>query len=102
MKIKIKKENIAKMNKMIERGETIASVARQFVYNYNNVYYAVDYSLLGKKRSITSKLKKLQEGLTDEDQISLVEELKELLNEIYVTSKKNGNKLIEISKILAE
>ena len=102
--MRIKKHELEKMNALIESGEMISSVAKQFPkYDYWDIYWAVeDYSLLGKKRSITNRLNKLQKKQIPSERKKLVKEIKELLDEIYKTSKKNGKKLININKILTE
>lgn len=99
----IKKIDLEKMNDLVSKGATIADVARKFKkYDYWDVYWEVeDYSLLGKKRSISNRLKKLKrKKLTRNERIELVDEIRETLNDIYKISKKNGKKLIDIGKIL--
>ena len=48
----VSEQDLEKMNDMIEKGATIASVAKIFGYDYCDVYSVVDYSLRGKKTSI--------------------------------------------------
>ncbi|MBW1796036.1 MAG: hypothetical protein JRJ38_16710 [Deltaproteobacteria bacterium] len=100
----IKKSDLEKMNDLVSKGATIADIARKFKnYDYWNIYWEVeDYSLLGKKRSISNRLKKLKRKLTREERIELVDEITETLNDIYKISKKNGKKLIDIGKVLAK
>jgi len=82
------------MNDLIYKGSTIAEVARKFKnYDYWEIYWEVeDYSLLGKKRSISNRLKKLKRKLTREERVELVDEITDILNDIYKISKKNGKK----------
>ncbi len=100
----ISKHDLEKMNDLVEKGATIADIANKFKkYDYWEIYWEVeDYTLLGKKRRITNRLNKLQKNLKKEDQQELVKAVKELINEIYNTSKKNGKKLIDIGKILSK
>ena len=101
--MKIKKHELEKMNSMVENGEMISSVAKQFPkYDYWDIYWAVeDYSLLGKKRSITNRLNKLKKKQTPIESATLIREVKELIDQIYQTSKKNGKKLSNINKIIS-
>lgn len=99
----IKKSDLEKMNDLVGKGATIAEVARKFKnYDYWDIYWEVeDYSLLGKKRSISNRLKKLKgRKLTRDERIELVDEIRETLNDIYKISKKNGKKLIDIGRVL--
>lgn len=99
----IKKSDLEKMNDLVGKGATIAEVARKFKkYDYWDVYWEVeDYSLLGKKRSISNRLKKLKrKKLTRDKRVELVDEIGDFLNDIYKISKKNGKKLIDIGRIL--
>ena len=92
------------MNDLIGKGATIADIARKFTnYDYWEIYWEVeDYSLLGKKRSISNRLKKLQRKLTREKRVELVDEIIEILNDIYKISKKNGKKLIDIGRLVSK
>ncbi len=101
--MEIEEHELEKMNALVESGEMISNVAKQFPkYDYWKIYWEVeDYSLLGKKRVITNRIKKLQKELKNSEHRKLVEEIKELVDEIYKTSKKNGKKLVKISSILA-
>ena len=100
----INKHDLEKMNDLIGKGTTIADIAKKISkYDYWEIYWEVeDYSLLGKKRSITNRLNKLRKKMPRETRIELVDEVKEILNEIYKASKKNGKKLIDIGKILTK
>lgn len=100
----INRNDLEKMNDLIGKGATIADIAKKFSkYDYWEIYWAVeDFSLLGKKRSITNRLMKLRKQLPREEQIALIDEVREFLNEIYNTSKKNGKKLIDIREILTK
>ena len=91
------------MNEMIEAGKTIADVCRAYPQNtYLDVYRSVsDYSLLGKKRSITNRMTKLkQSNLAQAERTKLVNQVNKLVAEIYSLSKKNGNKLSDIMTVL--
>jgi len=92
----ISKSELEKMNGLIESGKTIADVYR--AYPYSEIYSSVnDYSLLGKKRSITNRLLKLKSKTsTPAERTELVNEVSKLITEIYNLSKRNGNKLSEI------
>ena len=95
----ISKPELEKMNGLIESGKTIADVYRAYPqYTYSEVYTSVnDYSLLGKKRSITNRLFKLKSKTsTQAERTKLVNEVNKLITEIYKLSKRNGNKLSEI------
>ena len=98
----IKEKDLQQMNNLLEKGVTISRIADKFKkYNYWEIYWQVnDYSLLGKKRSITNRLNKLQKKLSKEERQKLVKETKELLDGMYVISKKNGRKLLEIGKVI--
>ena len=98
----VKKADLEKMNDLIARGSTIAALRKKFPnYDYWEIYFAVsDYSLLGKKRSISNRLKKLRGKLTPDARNELVDEIIELLNTIYDQSKGNGRKLIDIERVL--
>ncbi len=58
----VKKTDLKTMNDLIGKEATIADIARKFTkYDYWEIYSKVeDYSLLGKKRSISNRLKKLR------------------------------------------
>jgi hypothetical protein len=98
----IARHDLEKMNDLISKGMNISDVAKKFAkYNYWEIYWEVnDYSLLGKKRSISNRLKKLRRKLTPESRGELVDQIADLLNEIYVQAKGNGKKLIDIDRVM--
>lgn len=100
--MKIDKHDLEEMNDLIEKGATIADVAKKFnKYDYWEIYCEVeDYSFLGKKRSISNRLKKLKVDQSKDNRATLIKEINTLLDELYQSSKKNGKKLIDIGKIL--
>ena len=99
----IPKADLEKMNELLKNGSTIANIARKFQqYEYWDVYWSVsDYSLLGKKRSITNRLNKLKGKLTNTQRLETIDEINKLVQEIYVLSKHNGKKLIDITKVIS-
>lgn len=101
----IPKATLKKMNDYIAKGETISSLQKRFPkYPYWEIYWAVnDFSILGKKRSISNRLKKLEgQRLTKSEKTKLIKEIRENLDGIYKISKNNGKKLIDIGKILSK
>ena len=98
----VSKQDLEKMNDPLSKGTNIADLAKSFPhYEYWEIYWEVsDYSLLGKKRSISNRLKRLRGELMPESRNAVVDEIVELLNQIYVQSKTNGKKLIDIDKVL--
>lgn len=101
----IPKATLKKMNDYIAKGATISSLQKRFPkYSYWDIYWAVnDFSILGKKRSISNRLKKLEsQRLTKADRSQLIREIRENLDGIYKISKNNGKKLIDIGKIISK
>lgn len=100
--MKVSKQDLEKMNGLLDKGTTIADIANKFPkYGYWDIYLQVcDFSLLGKKRSISNRLKKLRKKLSQGDRTTLVDEIAMLLKEIYSQSKANGKKLIDIERVL--
>jgi hypothetical protein len=99
----IPKETVVKMNDLLKKGSTISNLAKKFPkYSYWEIYWSVDdYSILGKKRSISNRLKKLENSrMPKSERTKLVKEIKENLNGIYSITKKNGKKLIDIGRIM--
>ena len=98
----IPKIDLEKMNDLLKNGSTIAEIARKFKqYEYWEVYWSVsDYSLLGKKRSITNRLNKLKGNLTRTQRLETISEINGLVKEIYDLSKHNGKKLTDITKVI--
>jgi hypothetical protein len=64
----INRHDLERMNDLIGKGATIADIAKKFrKYDYWEIYWEVeDYSLLGKKRSITNRLNKLRKTISRE------------------------------------
>ena len=94
---------LAEMNRMIEHGQTISAVNAKFPqYEYAEIYSSVeDYSLLGKKRSISNRLKRIREEKLSQSQlVEIADEIQEALDSIYEVSKRNGEKLSEIANLI--
>jgi hypothetical protein len=94
---------LAEMNRMIEHGKTISAVNAKFPqYEYAEIYSSVeDYSLLGKKRSISNRLKRIrEEELSQSQLVEIADEIQEALDSIYEVSKRNGEKLSEIANLI--
>uniref|UniRef100_E6PLP5 Uncharacterized protein n=1 Tax=mine drainage metagenome TaxID=410659 RepID=E6PLP5_9ZZZZ len=100
----IPESDLEKMNGLLKNGSNISDIARKFKqYDYWEVYWSVsDYSLLGKKRSITNRLNKLKGNLTRAQRLEAVNEINVLVKEIYDLSKHNGKKLIDITKVISK
>ena len=98
----INEKDLKEMNKLLEQGVTISKIAAKFKkYDYWDIHWEVnDYSFLGKKRSITNRLNKLQKNLSTKDRHTVIKEIKELLDGMYTLTKKNGRKLLDIGKII--
>ena len=98
----IKKLELKEMNDLLEKGTTIAGIAKNYPqYDYWEIYWEVnDYSFLGKKRSITNRINKLVANKSKKERQDLAKEAKELLDELYSQLKVNSKKLIEIDQIL--
>ena len=98
----ISKRDLAEMNDLLAKGKTIAQIAKKYSqYDYWEVYWEVnDVSFLGKKRTITNRLKKLVTTKIRADREVLAEEAKDLLDELYSRLKSNSKKLIEIDRVL--
>ena len=93
---------LEQMNLLLSQGTTIADIARRYpAYSYDEVYWNVnDYSVLGKKRSISNRLKWLKTAKPQEERLKLITEVKALVGEIYEQYKINGKKLSDIDKAL--
>ena len=100
----ISKDELKEMNNLISKGKTISDLAKRYPqYGYWEIYWKVnDYSFLGKKRSITNRLKRLADNNSKEDRAKIVSEAQELLDELYNQLKKNSAKLVDIDHILLE
>jgi hypothetical protein len=98
----IAKQDLEKMNDLLGKGVNISDVAKKFPkYDYWEIYWEVnDFSILGKKRSISNRLTKLRRKLTQEARGELVDQIVDLLNEIYVQAKRNGKKLVDVDRVL--
>ncbi|MCU5786054.1 hypothetical protein B27N_01057 [Alcanivorax marinus] len=98
----IKKYELDKMNEALRNGSTIAKIAQKYKqYDYWEIYWEVsDASILGKKRTITNRIKKLVSTRKKEDRELLAEEAQELLNELYEQLKDNSRKLVDVDRIL--
>jgi len=98
----IKKNELTKMNNLLAHGATIADLANKFPkYDYWEIYWEVhDFSFLGKKRTITNRLKKIVSTKSQKKRQELAEEAQVLLNELYESLKTNSKKLIQIDRVL--
>jgi len=98
----ISKSELVEMNDLLAKGKKIADLAKKYPqYDYWEIYWQVnDYSFLGKKRTITNRLKRLVTEKTTEQRRQTADEAQELLNELYDQLKRNSAKLIEIDRIL--
>lgn len=98
----IKNYELDKMNEALRNGSTISKLAQKYKqYDYWEIYWEVsDASILGKKRTITNRIKKLVSTRKKEDREVLAEEAQELLNELYEQLKGNSKKLVDIDRIL--
>jgi len=99
----ISKHDLEKMTDLLEKGSTIAYIAKKFnkKYDYWEIYREVpDHSFLGKKRSISNRLKKLEKDELKVHRTQLINEIRGILDDLYKTSKKNFKKLIDIGEII--
>ena len=98
----IGKTELAEMNDLLAKGKKISDIAKKFPkYEYSEIYWAVnDYSILGKKRTITNRLKRLVKEKSSEQREETAGEAQELLNELYAQLKRNSEMLIEIDRVL--
>ena len=98
----INKRDLTEMNDLLVKGKTIAQIAKKYPqYDYWEVYWEVnDASFLGKKRTITNRLKRLVTTKTCINREVLAKEAQELLDELYESLKSNSKKLIEIDRVL--
>lgn len=90
------------MNQLLESGINISDIAAKYPrYDYLEIYTSVkDYSLLGKKRIITNRLNAIRKSTSKAERSELLDEIQELITEMYNLTKSNGKKLVDISKIL--
>jgi len=98
----ISKSELVEMNDLLAKGKKIADLAKKYPqYDYWEIYWQVnDYSFLGKKRTITNRLKRLVTEKTTEQRRQTADEAQELLDELYDQLKRNSAKLIEIDRVL--
>lgn len=98
----IAKAELEVMNDLLSKGKTIADLVKQYpAYDYWEIYWQVnDYSFLGKKRTITNRLKKLVTTQTQAGRQDLADEAQEILDDLYSQLKRNSAKLIEIGRVL--
>ena len=98
----ISKHELEVMNDLLSKGKTIADLVKKYpAYDYGEIYWQVsDYSFLGKKRTITNRLKKLVTTKTQTERHELADEAQALLDELYSQLKSNSAKLIEIDRVL--
>ena len=102
IEMSISKSELVEMNDLLAKGKKIADLAKKYPqYDYWEIYWQVnDYSFLGKKRTITNRLKRLVTEKTTEQRRQTADEAQELLNELYDQLKRNSAKLIEIDRVL--
>jgi len=98
----ISKSELVEMNDLLAKGKKIADLAKKYPqYDYWEIYWQVnDYSFLGKKRTITNRLKRLVTEKTTEQRRQTADEAQGLLDELYDQLKRNSAKLIEIDRVL--
>lgn len=98
----IEQHELKEMNQLLKSGVNISDIASRFPkYDYWEISASVqDYSLRGKKRIITNRLKSLRDSGTKAERSVLIDEIHTLITEMYELSKSNGKKLVDISKIL--
>ena len=98
----IPKAELETMNDLISKGKNIADLSKKFPqYDYWEIYWSInDYSILGKKRSITNRLNSLVTKASKKDRQIIAAEKQGLLNELYELLKSNSAKLLDIDRIL--
>lgn len=95
--------DLQEMNRLISCGKKISDLARQFPqYDYLDIYWSVnDYSILGKKRSVTNRIEKLRSStISNDEKEQILNEIQETVNDLYEMLKANGEKLVEIGQII--
>ena len=99
----ISKTELEAMNDLLAKGKNISDIAKKYPqYDYWEIYWKVnDYSFLGKKRTITNRLKRLVSEKTMDTRKETAAEAQELLDELYNQLKKNSAMLIEINRVLS-
>ena len=100
----ISKVELEAMNDLLGKGKKISELAKKYPqYDYWEIYFQVkDYSFLGKKRSITNRLKRLVKEKTTEKRQETAAEAQEMLDELYAQLKRNSEMLIQIDRILRD
>ena len=98
----ISKAELEVMNDLIAKGKNISDLEKKFPqYDYWEIYWQVsDYSFLGKKRTITNRLKRLVTEKTMLERKETAAEAQELLDELYAQLKRNSAMLIDIDRVL--
>jgi hypothetical protein len=98
----ISKADLEVMNDLLAKGKKISDVAKQYPqYDYWEIYWQVnDYSILGKKRTITNRLKRLVKEKTTAEREETAAEAQALLDDLYAQLKRNSAMLIEIDRVL--
>lgn len=87
------------MSKLISYDKNISDLSRQFPqYDYWDIYWSVnDYSIQGKKRSVTNRIEKLHfSTISNDEKEQILNEIQGTVNDLYEMLKANGKKLIEI------
>ncbi|HOD62554.1 MAG TPA: hypothetical protein PKG96_10695 [Bacilli bacterium] len=98
----IVKAELEIMNDLISKGTNISDLAKKYPqYDYWEIYWSInDYSILGKKRSITNRLNLLVKTQAKDEREKIAAEAQAMLNELYELLKGNSSKLLEIDRIL--
>lgn len=95
--------DLQEMNKLISYGKNISDLSRQFPqYDYWDIYWSVnDYSIQGKKRSVTNRIEKLRSStISNDEKEQILNEIQGTVNDLYEMLKENGKKLVEIGQII--
>lgn len=98
----IPQHELKEMNRLLEGGMNISDIwAKHSQYDYWEIYWSVsDYSLLGKKRKITNRINSARRATSQAERDELLNEVNSLVTEIYELTKKNGEKLVDIGKVI--
>lgn len=98
----ITKAELEVMNDLLSKGKNISDLAEAYPqYDYSEIYWQVnDYSILGKKRTITNRLKRLVKEQTVAEREATASEAQELLDNLYAQLKRNSAMLLEIDRVL--
>ncbi len=97
----ISQHELKEMNQLLEGGTNIADIwAKYSQYDYWEIYWSVsDFSLLGRKRMITNRINTVRRSSSQDERDRLLNEVSDLVTEMYKLTKKNGKKLVDIGKI---